>query len=154
MAASDLNPCVRRILCGLGESVLNALQALIDGQIAMIQAQIVVYQTQLLQYDVLAIPVEATRAGVQALVDKVRGSAFLIPLNLMSDCVDLGGFNLNLQQSIDVAVAVADDLLYEAARLLSYRDDLNAIVGELNGLITQFTDIKEVISGCLANPED
>ena len=146
---TELNPCVRSILCGLSSAVLNSLQAVIDAQIALIQAQIVVYQLQLLQYDVLATPVQAAQQIAQTYVDKVRGSALLIPLSLISECVDLGTFNLNLQQSIDVALATADELLYEATRLLSYRDDLNAIVEELNTALTQFTDIKSVIGECL-----
>jgi hypothetical protein len=149
MAVSDLNPCVKAILCGLSSAALNALQAVIDGQVALIQAQIVVYQTQLLQYDVLAIPVEVAQQVAQSYIDKVRNSAILLPLNLITECVDLGDFNLNLQQSIDVALATADDLAYEAIRLLSYRDDLNAIVQELNAALTQFTDIKAVIGECL-----
>jgi hypothetical protein len=149
MAVSDLNPCVKKILCGLSSAALNALQSVIDGQVALIQAQIVVYQTQLLQYDVLAIPVEVAQQVAQSYIDKVRNSAILLPLNLITECVDLGNFNLNLQQSIDVALATADDLAYEATRLLSYRDDLNAIVQELNAALTQFTDIKTIIGECL-----
>jgi hypothetical protein len=149
MAASDLNPCVKAILCGLSSAILNALQAVIDGQVALIRAQITVYQTQLIQYDVLAIPVEMAKQVADSYIEKVRNSAMLVPLNLISECVDLGEFNLNLQQSIDVALATADDLAYEATRLLSYRDDLNAIVQELNDALTQFTDIKSVISECL-----
>jgi len=145
---AELNPCVRQVLCGLSSAILNSLQAIIDGQIALLQAQIVAIQTQLLQYDVLAIPIETARAVAQTYVDKVRGSAMLVPLNLISNCADLGQFNLNLQTSIDQALAIADDLTYEATRLLSYRDDLNALVSELNGAISQFTDIKGVISGC------
>jgi hypothetical protein len=140
---------VKSILCGLSDSALRAIQALIDGQVALIQAQIIVIQTQLLQYDVLAIPIEATRAVAQAVVDKVRKSAYLIPLNLISECVDLGNFNLNLQQSIDAATAVADDYLAEATRLLSFRDDLNFLVAELNATLTQFTDIRNIIDECL-----
>ena len=50
MATGDLNPCVKQILCGLADSVLNSLQVLIDAQTALIQAQIVLIQTQLIQY--------------------------------------------------------------------------------------------------------
>lgn len=142
--------CVKEILCTLGDFVLRSLQALINGQIAIVQAQIVTFQTQLIQYDILAIPVQASADIARTFVDQVRNSAFLIPLNLISNCVDLGDFNLNLQQSIDVGLAVFDDLIFEATRLLSFRDDLNAIVGELNALITQFTDISAVIDQCLA----
>ena len=148
---ATLNQCVRQILCGLSDGALRSLQALIDGQVAVIQAQIVTYQTQVLQYDVLAIPVEATRAAAQLVVDNVRKSAYILPTSLISECADLGKFNLNLQQSIDATVAIADDYLFEATKLLSYRDDLNAIVNELNEIINQFTDIRNIIDQCLTS---
>jgi len=150
MADASLNPCVKEILCGLSDAVLRTLQGIIDGQVAILQAQIVIIQTQILQYDILAIPVEITRAAAQAIIDTVRQSVALVPLNLISNCVDLGDFNLNLYQSLDVATAVVDDIAFEATRLLSFRDELNSLVNELNTAIDQFTDIRGVIDECLA----
>jgi len=150
---ADLDPCVREILCGLSHAVLRTMQGIIDGQVAILQAQIVLIQTQILQYDVLAIPVEITRAAAQAVIDTVRQSVVLIPLNLISNCVDLGDFNLNLSQSLDLATSVVDDISFEATRLLSYRDELNSLISELNGAIDQFTDIRSVMDQCLAEPE-
>jgi len=147
---ATLAPCVKQILCSLSDSALRSVKALINGQISLIEAQIVVYQTQILQYDILSIPVEAAQQVAQAVVDEVRGSAFLIPLNAINGCVDLGSFNINLQRSIDVALSSADDLLFEAKRLLSYTDELNALVAELNAAIDQFNLITTVIDGCLA----
>jgi len=147
---ADLDSCVRRVLCGLSDTALRALQGLIDGQVAILQAQIAVYQAQILQYDVLAIPVEIAANAAQTVVDQVREAAYLVPLNLIADCADLGYFNLNLTQSIDVAVSTAEDAIFEATRLLSFRDELNAIVSELNGIIDQFTDIRSVIDECIA----
>jgi hypothetical protein len=147
---AELNPCVKQILCSLSDAALASIQALIDGQIALLQAQIIVFQTQLLQYDVLSIPIEIAKAAADAIIDEVKESAFLIPLQAISNCADLGDFNLNLQQSIDVATAALDDISYEATRLLSYKEELNAIVNELNNAISQFTDIRGIIDQCLA----
>jgi hypothetical protein len=94
--------------------------------------------------------VVATQQALQSVVDEVKESAFLIPLNAISQCVDLGLFNLNLQQSIDVALGAANDFLYEATRLLSYSEELNFLVNELNNAIDQFTDISSIIDQCLA----
>lgn len=150
MADVELNNCVKDILCTLSDSVLNSLQALIDGQVSILQSQIGVFQAQLLQYDVLAIPVQATQEAAQAVVDEVRSSAFLIPLNAISECVDLGNFNLNLSQSIDIAAADADAILGELNRLLSYREELNALINELNNAIDQFTAVSGIIDQCLS----
>ena len=145
-----LNQCVKQILCGLSDAVLRSIQGIIDGQVAILEAQIVIIQTQLIQYDVLAIPVEATRDIAQAAIDAVRQSVTLVPLNLISNCVDLGNFNLNLSQSLDLATSTLDEVAFEAIRLLSYRDELNGLVNEINGTIEQFTDIRGVIDECLA----
>ena len=151
--AVTLAPCVQQILCALSNAALSALKSIISGQIALLKAQILVFQTQLLQYDVLAIPVEVVQAAANAVVNKVRGAASLVPLNIISQCVDLGNFNLNLQQSIDVALATANDVLFEATRLLSYKTELNAVVANLNAAIDQFNAINTIIDGCLATPK-
>lgn len=147
---ADLAPCVKQILCSLSDSALRSVQGLIDGQVAILEAQIAVYQAQILQYDILGLPVQAAQAAAQQIVDEVKESAFLIPLNAISQCVDLGLFNLNLQQSIDVALSAANDFLFEATRLLSYSEELNYLVSELNNAIDQFTNISAVIDQCLA----
>ncbi len=147
-----LDPCVKTILCTLSDSVLNTLKSLIDGQVALLQAQIVQFQTQVLQYDVIAIPVQAASTVAVSIINEVRSSAALVPLQVISaaQCVDLGDFNLDLQQSIDQTLSVAEDFVFEAVRLLSFRDELNAIIAEFNAIITQFTDIQSIIDECLA----
>lgn len=149
-AGVQLDDCVKQILCSLSDSVLNSLQTLIDGQVAIVEAQIGIYQAQLLQYDILALPVEAAQQAAQSVVDEVKDSAFLIPLNAISNCVDLGFFNQNLLQSVDTAIASASDVLGELNRLLSYREELNALVNELNSLLEQFDAISDIINACLA----
>ena len=145
-----LDQCVKSILCGLGDAALRSIQALINSQVALIQAQILIYQTQLLQFDILALPVEAAQAAVQSIVDEAREAAAIIPLNQISECVDLGEFNVNLNDALNLVLAGFDDITAEAISLLSYRDELNAIVEELNATITQFTDISGVIDECFA----
>ena len=147
---ADLNPCVKEILCGLSDAVLRSMQTIIDGQVAILQASLVQIQAQILQYDVLAIPVEATRDAAQVVIDSVRQSVTLVPLNLISNCSELGDFNLNLSQSLDLATSVFDDVAFEATRLLSFRDELNSLVSEINGSIEQFTDIRAIMDQCLA----
>jgi hypothetical protein len=147
---ATLNPCVKQILCSLSDSALRSVKALINGQILLLETQITIYQAQILQYDILSVPVVAAQQAAQAVVSQVKESAFLIPLNAISQCADLGSFNLNLQQSIDVALSSANDLLFEATRLLSYSDELNSIVDELNRSIDQFNSISTIIDQCLA----
>ena len=145
-----LNPCVKLILCALSGAALNALKSIINAQIAILEAQIVVFKTQLLQYDILAIPVEAVQAAANAVVSKVRSSAALVPLNVISQCADIGNFNLNLQQSITFALGTVNDVLGEATRLLSYKNELNALIALLENVINQFNEILDIIDECMA----
>lgn len=147
---AELDPCVKSILCGLGDSALRSIQGLIDAQVALLQAQIAIYQTQLLQFDILALPIEAARAGAQAIIDEALEAATIIPLNLITECVDLGDFNISINEALNLALTGLNDLAFEATRLLSYRDELNAIVSELNATIDQFTDIRSIIDECFA----
>lgn len=144
-----LDACVKDILCSLSDAVLRDLQVLIDGQITLIQAQITVFQAQLLQYDIITLPIQASQQAAQAVVNAARQSATLIPLNVIAGCADLGDFNINLQESIDVALGTSNDLLFEANRLLSFTDELNNLVTSLNATIEQFTDIQSIIDECL-----
>lgn len=146
---ATLEVCVKQILCGLSSSVLRSLQTIIDGQIAFLQTQITTFQTQLLQYDVLSIPLQAANTVTQTIVDETKRYANLIPLNVISECVDLGDFNLNLNQSLDLFSNYSNELTYEATRLLSYREELNEIIDKLNVTINQFTDIRSIIDQCL-----
>ena len=147
-----LNPCVKAILCSLSSGLLIGLQSLIDGQIALIQIQITQYQTQLLQYDVLSIPIEASAALSQAFIDSVRSGAAVIPLSTIANagCSDLGDFNVNLNQVLDVITSASDDVVFEATRLLSYKEELNDIITALNNTTDQFTEINLLIDACLA----
>jgi hypothetical protein len=145
-----LDQCVKEIICTLSSAALSSLNVLIDGQKSLLQAQITQYQTQLLQYDLIAPAIQASRDAAQLIVDEARSITNFIPLNIIADCVDLGDFYVNISGGIDLAIAYADDLTFEATRLLSYRDELNAIISEFNETIDQLTDIQRIISECLA----
>lgn len=148
MAVEDLNPCVRAVLCALSGTVLRSLNGLITVQIAQLEAQVLVFEAQLLQYDILAIPVQAAADIARSAISEVRNSALLIPIELIAGCFDLADFNQGLRRSLDFLTAELDSTLGNLTRLLSYRDELAAIVEELNGLIDQFQDIIGTIETC------
>lgn len=144
-----LDQCVKEIICTLSNAALNSLNSLIDGQKSLLQAQITAYQTQLLQYNIIAPAVQASKDAAQLVVDKARSITNLIPLNLISECVDLGDFYVNISGMTDLTIGYADDLAFEAVRLLSYEDELNAIINEFNETIDQLTEIQLIIDECL-----
>ena len=143
-----LNPCVQQILCALSGTVLGSLNRLIDTQIAALQTQILIIEAQILQYDILTLPLEAAASLARTQIQNIRNSALLVPLNLIAGCTDLGDFNLGLQKSIDNAVADLDSIVGDLTRVLSFKEELNATVAELNGIIDQFQDILATIETC------
>ena len=147
MALAD---CVKDILCGLSSAVLRELQVIIDGQVAILQTQVTAVQAQLLQYDILSIPIQSANQVAQAAIGSVKKVTNLVPLNAISECVDLGDMNLDLNKSIDLASAAADEAAFELSRLVSYREELNALVTELNNTIDHLTEVRDLINLCLA----
>ncbi len=150
MAAEDFDDCVKKILCGLSSAVLKEIQILIDGQLAILESAITALQAQILQYDILSIPIKAANTVFQAGITKIKKASTLIPLNWSIDCVDLGDYNLNVQQTVDLAATTADELISELSRLLSYKEELNALFTDLTKALDQFTDISDIIDQCLA----
>lgn len=144
-----LNPCVKQILCALGQATLNALNTLIVAQIARIDAQIAVFKAQILALDVLILPLQAVKSIAEAAVQAARQSLGLVPLSLIAGCVDLGDFNINLVQTLEDKNAELQDTLTDINRKISIREDLNALVAELDAIREQFADIRVTIAECL-----
>jgi hypothetical protein len=148
MAVEDLHPCTRAILCALSGTVLRSLNGLITGQIIQLEAQVLFLETQLVQYDILALPVQAAADIARAALTEVRNSALLIPIEVIAGCFDLADFNQGLRRSLDFLTAELDSLVGNLTRMLSLRDELAAVIEELNGLIDQFQDILGTIETC------
>jgi hypothetical protein len=53
-------------------------------------------------------------------------------------------------QTIDLTSSFVDELAFELTRLVSYREELNLLISELNATIDQLTSIKDIIDQCLA----
>lgn len=143
-----LDPCVSSILCGLSASVLSALQSILATQRAVVLEQIGQAQAQLAIADVATLPVEGARAGAAAVLEQVRAAAQLVPLNLISGCTDLGDFNIGLNDSLAAANAELTDITDDLNALLSFKNELNAIIDNGNLLIAQFNAIEAVIQEC------
>jgi hypothetical protein len=146
MALDD--PCIRSILCTLAGSVLGALDTIIDTQIIAMQAQITAAQAQLLVLDVATIPLEAARSAANAVLERARSAATLVPLELIAGCAGLGDFNFDLVSSIDDATREFNDIVDDLNRLLSFKEELQALVDELNRVIEQFQEIQLLIQEC------
>lgn len=143
-----LNPCVREILCALGQASLAAITPILDSQIAALNAQKAVILSQLVALDVASLPVQAANGVAQRVLADVRAIGNLVPLQLVSGCADLGDLNTGLNTALDVVAAEAVTITEDLSRLLSFSEELNAINDEFDELITLFEDIKQEIETC------
>jgi len=143
-----LNPCVKQILCALSAPVLAALNAVISSQIALLRAQIVAAQAQLLALDITTAPLELARNIAQGLIDQAKAAATLVPFELIAECADLGDFNVNFVESLDALTADLNDIVDDLQRLLSFKEELQLLVNELEEVIEQFEGIQAVIEEC------
>lgn len=145
---ADLDACAKQILCGLSNAVLSALNVIIETQKVAIQALIIGYTAQLQVINVALAPAKAALAVAQTIVDQARSAANLVPLSAISNCGPLGDFSLDLNASLDAALADANALIADVNRLLSFADELQALVDSLTATLLSFADIQVVIAEC------
>jgi len=145
-----LNPCVRTILCTLSNPALQVIENAVNAQITFAQTQIIVYQTQLAALEIQLIPLKAARRVAQQVVSTAIGVTQLIPLEIISDCADLGTFNINVSQLANRKLNDALALIDEFSRAISFQQELQLLVDELQGVVAQFEDLKLTIEECSA----
>lgn len=143
-----LDACVKQIICSLSAGVLGALDDAIDVQLAQLQGAVVAAQAQILKYDVLALPVQAANTAAQAALAQLKAFAGLVPSNLITGCTDMGNITIEMQRAIDGVAGPLNDYTQDLARLLSIREELNALVEEYNQIIDTLNQLKAVIAEC------
>lgn len=143
-----LDPCVRQILCALGQASLAAITPILDTQIAALTAQKAAIVAQLVALDVASLPVQAANSLAQGVLTQARSIANLVPLQFVSGCVDLGDLNVGVNTALDSISAEATTVAEDLTRLLSFSEELNALSEEIDELITLFEDIKQEIETC------
>ena len=145
-----LNACVRTILCSLSKPVIKAIDNAISVQILFLQEQIIVLQAQIAAMQVQIIPLKFVRGLAQEVVRRALGVTQLLPLEIIADCADLGDFNINVSQTIERFLGDALAAIDEVTRLISFQQELQLVVDEIQGIIAQYKDIKLTIEECSA----
>jgi len=143
-----LEPCVKALLCPLGNAVLGALKGILSAQIAFLQTQVAVISAQLIALEVQLIPIELARGLANTAIDAVRSAGNLVPLSVMSNCLGLGEMMVGLNNSLDAATAGANRILNEANRSLSFKAELEASVEEINATIDKLNELVAAIGEC------
>jgi len=143
-----LNPCVKQILCALGNATLSSLNGLIQAQLLILDAKIIELDAELAVLDVLTFPLTALGAAAAEAVNAATASLSLVPLNLIAGCADLGDLNVNLTQILDNANADLQDYIVDINRKLSLKEELVALKDLLASIRQQFLDIQLTIAEC------
>ena len=142
------NPCLKSILCALGQATLDALNTVLQAQLVVIDAQIAAFTAQLAILDILTLPLSAAAVVAQEAINAANQVVSLVPLGLISDCADLGDLNVNLTQVLDNANADFQDIVTDLNRKLSFKDEINAGLEQLAEVRQQFSDILLTIEEC------
>jgi hypothetical protein len=146
--AMALDPCVKAVLCPLGNAVLGALNGIITAQVAFLETELATITATLLTLQIQLIPIQAARALANTAVAAVRSAGNLVPVSVMAGCFDAGDLMLKLNASLDSSVAIANHVLDEANRSLSYQAELQQLQTDINATIDKFNQIKLAISEC------
>lgn len=143
-----LDPCVRIILCGLSNAVLQAIRGLVQAQLAIVSAQIIALEAQVARYNILANAVQAGANIVVGEIQQIKATANLVPLALIAGCADLGDLNIGINQTIDNFTAGMEAFVQDATRMLSFVDELNLAIASLQATQTLFNEVLATISTC------
>lgn len=145
-----LNPCVQQILCALDGAILSSLSAIITTARAAFEAEKLVLTAQLVPLDIALAPIEVAQTLANTALSTITAAGNLVPVALIRGCTDLGDFNLGLSVSTDRIAAEINALLDEARRILSVKDELVALIAQIDIILAQFKDIDTVLSDCAA----
>lgn len=148
MATVELSNCVKDILCGLSHGVRNALASLIRLFMAQIDAQIALLSAQLVYLDILSAPPQLAKVAVDAAVAQVKQYAQLIPFSLVAGCVGMSDLSLGVQANLDAITSTADIILDDLSRLLSFRDEIQAILEDLETIRDLYAEVLNQVSLC------
>lgn len=144
----NLNPCVRQVLCGLSKSVREALRALIAAQVAILQVQIAQLEAYSAYLDVLTLPVSAASSLAEQFIQQVKSAAQVIPLDLIGTCVDVGNLNRAIEDTLNTALQDVNVLTNDLNRLLSFSDEVGALIDDLNETLNLYNAILDIIDLC------
>lgn len=143
-----LDPCVRIILCPLGSAVIGAVNSLISLFLVQIDAQILAAQALLIQVNVIVLPARAAAAAAQLVLNEARSAADIIPSEIIGDCLTLGTFKVDIRRTIEGAMADVADFKRRAELALSFEDELEALIDELNAIRARYADFQLELTAC------
>ena len=143
-----LNPCVKRIICPLGDAFIGAVNALITLFLAQIDAQIAAAQAALAVVEIQLTPIRVAAAAAQTVLNQARAASDIIPAGLAGDCLSLGEFVVDIRKTIETTIADIADFSRELQQMFSFQDELQALVDELNAIRDRYGDFQLELQAC------
>jgi hypothetical protein len=143
-----LAPCLQQILCGLSQTALNALVGLIQTYLTQLRAQVLIYQAKLRYLDYATAPVALTRKVLSTALLEAQGIIGLLPLELAAQCSPALEFTKSVQSNFAAINANVIAILDDANRLISLRDEVEAIIQELQQTIDLYVALLQQVDIC------
>lgn len=142
--------CVQHVLCGLSAGVRSALVVLIKGYINQLQVYETLITARRAYLNILTAPIAIAKNVVDGVITQAKAGANIIPLDLIGDCFEVGQLNESIQANLNLVLVDANILATDLERLLSFGDELDAILVDVNSTIQFYESIIAAIDVCAA----
>lgn len=140
--------CVQAIICGLTEPVRRALVALCDKYSLVVQAELAVVTAKIAALTVVTTPLGLARAGAELALDTAREATVLLPVGVTAGCLEIGDLNIGFERVVAPVVREAQAFIDDLERLLSLKEELEALKIELQALYDLLAEVATVAGGC------
>lgn len=143
-----LTNCVKQVLCGLSAAVQNALVALIKGYIAQLDLYKAQLEAKLVYLAMLSTPPQVLNSLAQTALSEIKAGANIVPLDLVGRCFQVGELNEAIQENLNIVLADANTIANDLSRLLSFRDEVEEAIADVQAVIDLYTEIVATIDAC------
>jgi hypothetical protein len=145
--AVDLSPCAQ-LLCGLSAPVRGVIKAALGAQKTLLQAELAPLQAQLLALDVATAPLAFAQSIAESALATARSALSILPTDIVVGCASLGQINVDLVTATDALTADVRAVLDDLNRLLSFQEEIRAVILEFEAIIDRFTALVDLIEVC------
>lgn len=143
-----LDQCVQDILCSLSAGVRNAFVSILRTYITQIDVSIAAYEAKLVYLNILAVPPQALNEIAQTALNQVRNVTRLVPFSVIQECTDYNQITGAVQTTLDDLSSNAQILTNDLQRILSLRDEVEAVIIDLRRVRDLYVEVLSVTDAC------
>lgn len=144
----ELNPCVKELLCGLNKAAQTAIRSAIGIIILQIETQITALNAYLIYLNILTAPLNLVNKSIKQVAQELRSLANIIPLPFLASCLDLTEVVTRFNVAFESDLAYIDRIVAETNRYLSLKDEVEAVIADLQAGLDVLKQIDLVIGAC------